>query len=403
MPLVQQLPLKSSEAVNLSASGRTWPNRRGHLRTKMKDTPLNILGVKQKLGALAREAIVHARSVVQGTARPAVLFFPSQGLDDGAARLRAYNIAERLRGYGWRSLTCPKHLNLAARQRVIARFRPNIIVMQTARHPLNRPDLYPNVPCVMDLDDADYIDPVSAAPLADALERSAGVIAGSRAVAEYCRTKNSRVRVVWTGTPPSNPGPPPQTGRQRLITWAASSPVGSAGETAFVRSVLEHLVSKNCQFKFRMYCDDGTPEFQDYIAKLVPPGIVTESLPYLYYPKFLQSLDTVAVGLAPLVNTSGFSGGKSFGKVLAYVDRGIPVVTHPVVDHPLFFRNGVNGFMLETAAEWADAIVQLLDDAELRERLSEAARNDFLRRLTAEASTSLVNEFLKDVLHPEAG
>jgi len=351
--------------------------------------------LKSKVGALGREMGLHARSILQWRQGPAVLYCPSQGLDDGAARLRAYAIARHLRSLGWRTAVCPKQLGLAARKRVIALFKPDIVVMQTARHPLNRPHLFPGVPIVIDLDDADYTDPLSAAPLIAALTRSVGAIAGSRAVAQFCRSHVEPVTVIWTGTPSNEGATARQVGRDPIITWAASSPLGSDGEADFVGRVLRELVSMGVDFSFRCYSDDGSQAYLDMVRRIVLEGIKVETFPYLSYEKFLDSLMSVAVGLAPLTNLDGFSGGKSFGKILAYIDCNVPVVTHPVADHPLFFRDWDNGVMAETPRDWALAIAKLLEAPSLREAIADAARSDLHSRLSTAKASALTDKFLR--------
>lgn len=354
--------------------------------------------LKSRLGALGRELALHLALPRRRAGTPSVLFFPSQGTDDGAARLRAYAMARELTALGWRTAVCPKHLGLAARRRLVRRFAPDLAVMQTARHPLNRPHLFPGLRVVIDLDDADYIDPVSAEPLVRALQDSVGAIAGSRSVARFCRRYTAPVTVVWTGTPPSADAPPAQHGRPPVVTWAASSPVGSPHEVALLAQVLDRLAQRGVDLRFRVYSDDGSEGYRAMMARLVPAGMPCETRAFMGYEAFLGSLDDVAVGLAPLVDLDGFSGGKSFGKVLAYIDRGVPVVTQPVVDHPLFFRHGENGLIVDTVAEWADAIVALLADAAKRDRIAAVARADLRTRLSTEAAARLTDRFLRALL-----
>jgi hypothetical protein len=351
--------------------------------------------LKSRVGAALREIGLYARAIARWRKGPAVLYFPSQGREDGAARLRAFAIAEELHRLGWRTAVCPKQLGLSARRRAIALLKPDIVVMQTARHALNRPHLFPGVPIVIDLDDADYIDPRSAEPLIAALSQSVGAIAGSRAVAKFCRQHVQPVTVIWTGTPPSDGPMESQIGRQPIVTWAASSPVGHRDEAEFVRQVLHELVAANVDFSFRCYSDDGSEAYRRMMAEMVPDGVAVETYPYLIYEKFLQSLQSVAVGLAPLTEIDGFSGGKSFGKILAYVDCNVPVVTHPVVDHPLFFRDWENGVMLDTPQDWARAIAKLLADPALREAMAAAARSDLEQRLSTETAARLTDRFLR--------
>jgi glycosyltransferase involved in cell wall biosynthesis len=211
------------------------------------------------------------------------------------------------------------------------------------------------------------------------------------------------VTVIWTGTPPSAGPIASQIGRKPIVTWAASGPVTHHGEADFLRQVLRELADAKVDFGFRCYSDDGSEAYRQMVAKIVPDGVEVETFPYLSYEKFLRSLQSVAVGLAPLTNLDGFSGGKSFGKILAYVDCNVPVVTHPVVDHPLFFRDWQNGVMLETPKDWASAIAKLLGDPSLREAMAASARSDLGRRLSTETASRLTDKFLRDRLRDQAG
>jgi glycosyltransferase involved in cell wall biosynthesis len=155
----------------------------------------------------------------------------------------------------------------------------------------------------------------------------------------------------------------------------------------------------NSNFRFKLYCDDGSFEYQEFVQRFRLLGVDVITHPLVdNYREFLRSLDDVQVGLAPLVDMDGFSAGKSFGKVLAYMDRGVPIVTHPVVDHPLFFENGVNAYLSECPNEWARIIAKLLNDAGERQRLADAARADLQARLSTGEAARRVGAILDSVL-----
>lgn len=349
------------------------------------------------LGRAVRELLVYKALLRKRPHQPSVVFLPSQGREDGAANLRAYAIADELRARGWNAEVLPKHLNLAQRRRIIAVLKPDLLVMQTARHPLNRPQHYPGVPVVFDIDDADYIADHSRPAVVEAVSGAAAVIAGSRSVAAFCRTLNDRVTIIWTGTP-MGPTPPPQTARPPVVTWAVSNPASYPAEADFVIAVLQQLHALGANFSFRLYGDDGSQPHGEIARRIRSTGIACETVGYLGYDAFLASLCDVSVGLAPLVNISGFSGGKSFGKVLAYFNSGVPIITHPVVDHPLVFEHGRNGFLAEQADDWAEKAALLLADADLREALSVAGRATLASRLSVRTSAELTDRYLRQLL-----
>lgn len=69
----------------------------------------------------------------------------------------------------------------------------------------------------------------------------------------------------------------------------------------------------------------------------------------------------------------------------------------PVVDHPLFFRAGENGYLAKELSEWAERIAALLDDAPLRQRLAAEARTDLLARLATIEPATHVDAVLRRV------
>jgi glycosyltransferase involved in cell wall biosynthesis len=79
-----------------------------------------------------------------------------------------------------------------------------------------------------------------------------------------------------------------------------------------------------------------------------------------------------------------WSAGKCGLKVLQYMAAGLPVVANPVGVHRTLVRPGATGFLVETPAEWEDAVRLLAGDAELRRRMGAAGR----RLVEAEYSVS---------------
>jgi hypothetical protein len=346
-----------------------------------------------------REAKLHVLALRRRREFPTVVLLPGETREGGASNLRAYCIADELKRLRWNAYVCPKHLRLAQRLRVMKATGPDVILMQMARHPLNRPKLYAPIPVVFDIDDADYVDERQRHNVIDALENSAAVIAGSRAVAHFCSQHNRHVEIVWTGTPISSNLPRPQSQRRKIVTWSALLPANCPAEADFLLDVLRLLKSRSADFQFMLYCDDGSDAFRALAERFRATGVDVITRPRISdYSEFLHSLEDVAIGLAPLVDIDSFSGGKSFGKVLAYMASGVPIVTHPVVDHPLFFRSGENGYMSETAEEWAAIIAGLLDDADQRQRIADAARVDLERRLSIAEAAKRVDAILQRMI-----
>lgn len=332
--------------------------------------------------------------------RPVLVIFPSNQPWDPASRLRAWELAPRLRELGWRVVVVPEPLNLAQRRHVLRAERPDAILLQQTRHPLNRAGLYLPIPCVLDADDADYLDPAVQADIIETAEQSAAVIGGSRFIAECLGRHNANSHVVWTSSPaPSRPLGYCPSSRAPIVTWAHSDPLSYPAEASFVQRVLL-LAAKRADFEFLLF---GTSEERahGWLAPLRENGIVCSSIGMLPYEQYLAKVATTAVGLQPVCVENPFSRGKSFGKLLAYFVGQVPAIATDAVDHPLFFRNGENGYVLANDEElWADAISLLIKGPELRDRIAEVAWHDFNEKLSTDVFVASLDRILKSVIKP---
>lgn len=86
-----------------------------------------------------------------------------------------------------------------------------------------------------------------------------------------------------------------------------------------------------------------------------------------------EDLLQLDIGIMPLTPDE-WSEGKCGFKLIQYFATGVPAVASPVGVNKEIIEEGVNGFLCATMAEWEDALVRLLKDASLRERLGRAGR-----------------------------
>ena len=363
----------------------------------------SIISKQASFRQLARPAVQTARAlpawgqvgrVRQGRGRLAV-FLPAYGRH-GAALLRIYNVARALKGHGWRTLVIPWKLTLDQRYRILARACPDVLVMQGARHDLNRPALYPGYSIIYDMDDADFHLPHLAGPVTRAMKEVACVIAGSRYIAEWCRKQGAEAHVVWTGTPVSGRPAPPQSARPPVVAWAQTRPETYEREAGFVLEVMRRVAAQYPDVRLRLY-DRQTGDVSAFLRRFETAGIQTEWRSSAGYRDYLRSFDDVAVGLAPLSSENPFSRGKAFGKVLAYLDRRVPVVASDVGEYGAFF-DGATGVVSNDMNVWVGEIVRLLGSPDRRERVVAKAREAFCQQLSVEASAERVNRVLRSVV-----
>lgn len=95
----------------------------------------------------------------------------------------------------------------------------------------------------------------------------------------------------------------------------------------------------------------------------------------------MQSLD---IGVYPL-SFDDWVIGKSGLKAIQYMAFGLPTVATNVGTTPRIIRDGENGILVRTEAEWLDALERLVRSPHLRRRLGQAARRDAVEKFSVQA------------------
>lgn len=343
------------------------------------------------MGHRAREVALLPRLLPRRGGAGRVAFLPSD-IRQGAAHLRAYQVADGLEQRGFRTLVVPQQLEKIQRERVLSLFRPDLVVAQTCRHKLNRREHLEKFNYILDLDDADFLNPALKNVMEDFAKGAVGVIAGSRFINSWAQKFNADTSVIWTGNQISAVNRKPQADRAPIVTWAQADPAGYPAEFAFIADIAKRLAATGVAFQLRLYGlpHDGThPIVEDLRAQ----GITVETLPLMDYDAFLNSLEDVAVGWSALIPASDFSKGKSFGKILGDLDRHVPVICSDEADHGLFFTPKT-GVVSNDPLVWVTETAKLLGDAALRSRMAHQAFEDYRSRLSLDAVIDRTEDFL---------
>lgn len=354
-----------------------------------------VRGLVRPAVRLTREIPPRLRLINQTGRGPLAVFLPAYG-PEGAALLRIYAVARALRPLGWRTLVLPWKLTLHQRHRLLAAAAPSLLVMQGARHELNRPALYPGYPIVFDMDDADFHLPHLSAPVRRAMPDVAAVIAGSVYVADWCRAAGAReAHVVWTGAPVSPGRTPPQAGRPPVLVWGQTRPMTYTREAAVVRDLVRRLGAVRPGVTLRLF-DRKPGDDPSFADTFKAPGVTVEWRETLRFSDYTAAFRDAAIGLAPLCPETPFSRGKSFGKVLTYLDAGVPVIASDACEHGRFFTQGT-GVVSNDPDIWLGETLRLLEDASARQAMAEAARAAFKTRLSLETAARLTDRILRNV------
>lgn len=161
----------------------------------------------------------------------------------------------------------------------------------------------------------------------------------------------------WTPEIPRHPGP-------LRIGWVGAPP--NLGYLSRLGTVIHEVQALRPDTEWLVYC--GLPPVWPCEVRAVhhpyQPG--TE-------PTVVRSFD---IGLLPLPDDA-FAAGKSPIKALQYAACGIPCIASPVGATTNIVLNGETGITASTDDEWREALLRLIDDAELRRVMGAAARQRF--------------------------
>ena len=190
------------------------------------------------------------------------------------------------------------------------------------------------------------------------------VVAGNDYLASYARAAGAaRVEIVPTAVDLQRYSP----GLLRSTPDLAEIPcVGWIGQRA-TADFLRPLAPL-----FELLREQGRGRFTAIGIDAQELGLPMASVPWSEDTE-VASLQKLDVGIMPLLD-GPFERGKCGYKLIQYMACGLPVVASPVGVNRQIVEHGVNGFLAETTAQWADALQTLLADPVLRHSMGQAGR-----------------------------
>lgn len=199
------------------------------------------------------------------------------------------------------------------------------------------------------------------------------VIAGNDFLADYARRFNSHVEVIPTVIDTERYVPASQpTNGPVVIGWT-----GSYTTMAHLKNVLPMLKALHAQWgdriRFRIISD------RDFEA----PGLPVENIRWSSATE-AEDLASIDIGIMPLPDDE-WSRGKCGFKGLQYMGMAKAVVLSRVGVNTTIVQDGENGFLAGQQDEWLEKLGQLITDADLRERLGQAARRTVEQRYSVNA------------------
>ena len=248
------------------------------------------------------------------------------------------------------------------------------------------------LPYVLDLDDALFHRyglhrPVATRLLlANKLEvlarRAAVVVAGNPYIEAWARAAGASKVVCFPTSIDLDryPFQPPPERQTFTIGW-----MGQPSTTVYLRGITEVLqrVSRWPGTHVRLV---GADEIE-------LPGVRLERHPWAECSE-AEELAGFDVGIAPL-DHGPWEQGKSGYKVVQCMGAVRPVVAARVGTNASLVRDGVDGFLVESADEWVDALAHLRQDYPLRRRMGLAGRTRVEQRYSVQANVGLLVETLR--------
>jgi glycosyltransferase involved in cell wall biosynthesis len=252
-------------------------------------------------------------------------------------------------------------------------------------------------PIIYDFDDAIFLPEPTR--LRDALRNPAktsrivqladAVVVSNEHLRGYAAAYNKNVHVIPTSVDTDffAPGPPREhaDGAPIRLGWIGSHSTAKYLEQ--LRPVLSELAQR---YAIELMVVGAGRDFE-------APGVTVLNRKWSLEGELalFQSLD---IGLYPLGDTV-WELGKAGFKAIQYMSVGVPAVVSRVGVASDIVRDGENGFLVSSRAEWVERLAQLIESAELRRRLGAAGRQTILQgySLTVNAPRLLatINQAMK--------
>lgn len=253
---------------------------------------------------------------------------------------------------------------------------------------------------IFDFDDAVFLRDSYAAKGLDSPRRLSGframvqsadaVVAGNRFLADHAGhwTTPDRVRVIPTCVDLARYPQARHEGKKpaRLVWIGSSSTLQGLERRA---GLLDRLGNSAPELRLRIICDRPL-ELSSLAVEFRPWSSATEA----------EDLAESDLGISWLPEDD-WSRGKCGLKVLQYMAAGLPVIANSVGVQTDLVRDGSTGFLAQTEDDWRDALLQLMDDPDLRRQMGQAGRRRVEKDFDVNRGAASWLNLLNDLSQPQ--
>jgi glycosyltransferase involved in cell wall biosynthesis len=194
------------------------------------------------------------------------------------------------------------------------------------------------------------------------IEGAAAVCAGNAHLRDYAARHNRATHILPTVVDVDRYRPAEDRAERPLtIGW-----IGSPSTWAFVKPLLPLLatLARERGVRFVAVGAGAAAEADRFDGAAFEPWSEAGEI------AAVQAMD---IGIMPLPDEP-WARGKSGYKLIQYMACGLPVVASPVGVNATIVEDGATGFLATDEEQWRAALLRLIDDAELRQRMGEAGR-----------------------------
>ena len=214
------------------------------------------------------------------------------------------------------------------------------------------------------------------------VSRAAAIIAGNAYLEGWAKA-NSAKRIVRIPTTVALSRYTPRDDRRSdgfTIGW-----MGSPSSTKYLSGIAQALAA---------ITEDGSARVVSVGSGPVDlPGVAVEIVKWRedQEAEILRGFD---VGIMPL-DADRWSEGKCAYKLIQYMAAGLPVVASPIGMNREVVKDGENGFLASTNAEWVEALDTLKRDAVMGREMGKAGRRKVEELYTLQGNTPKLEAILR--------
>jgi glycosyltransferase involved in cell wall biosynthesis len=196
------------------------------------------------------------------------------------------------------------------------------------------------------------------------------VVAGNTYLARYAQKFNGNVIVLPTSVDVKAYGARKKAGKDFIVGW-----IGRQVNLPYLKSLQSPLEDLATQYNFKLKVISNFSDESHYVR--------FNNLEVINKPWSLEDelgdISDFDLGLMPLFDDEK-SRGKCAFKAVQYMASGVPVLISNVGANRELVEDGVNGFLYDDHEEFITKFRMLIEDKDLRDRLSRNA----LRRIQAD-------------------